>query len=83
MDAGRKLTIEAANAQGTTARVPRDLRATVENPVSEAQSLGYWLSHLAVLQARFTGEAVRDFWELHRRSEAAVAARLGAKHGQG
>jgi len=49
----------------------------ISGPAECANFGGGWLSHLAVLQARLAGEAVRDFWALHRRSEAAVAARLG------
>lgn len=37
---------------------------------------GGWLSHLAVLQAKLAGRAVRDFWALHAQSEAAVAQAL-------
>lgn len=39
---------------------------------------GGWASHLAVLEARFGGAAVRDFWALHAACEAEVAADLAA-----
>jgi len=32
-----------------------------------------WYSHLAVLEARLAGREVRDFWALHKQSEAAFA----------
>ena len=38
-----------------------------------------WLSHLAVLQARLAGRPVRDFWALHRASQAAVAKLLAGE----
>ncbi|MES2450452.1 MAG: SRPBCC family protein [Pseudomonadota bacterium] len=38
---------------------------------------GGWHSHLAVLQSKFAGEPVRDFWALHARSEATVREALG------
>jgi uncharacterized protein YndB with AHSA1/START domain len=49
----------------------------ISGPAECANFGGGWLSHLAVLQARLAGGVVRNFWELHRASEAAVAARLG------
>lgn len=36
-----------------------------------------WNSHLAVLRAKLAGEEVRNFWALHERSGAEVAADLG------
>ena len=32
-----------------------------------------WYSHLAVLEAKLAGREVRDFWALHKQSEAAFA----------
>jgi uncharacterized protein YndB with AHSA1/START domain len=49
----------------------------ISGPAECANFGGGWLSHLAVLRARLSGGQVRDFWALHRESEAAVAARLG------
>ena len=37
---------------------------------------GGWHSHLAVLEGLFNGKPVRDFWALHAKSEARVAASL-------
>jgi len=37
---------------------------------------GGWHAHLAVLQAIFSGEPVRDFWAVHAASEAAVRESL-------
>jgi uncharacterized protein YndB with AHSA1/START domain len=43
-----------------------------------AQDFGTgWNSHMAVLQERLAGRAVRDFWALHARSREAVARALG------
>ena len=49
----------------------------ISGPAGLANFGGGWVSHLAVLEARLAGGAVRDFWALHRRSEAAVQAQLG------
>lgn len=38
---------------------------------------GGWHSHLAVLEARLSGEGVPDFWALHKQSEATITAQLG------
>jgi uncharacterized protein YndB with AHSA1/START domain len=44
-----------------------------------AQDFGSgWSSHLAVLQAKLAGGDVRNFWELHDQSRAAVAKVLGS-----
>ena len=32
-----------------------------------------WYSHLAVLEAKLAGREIRDFWALHKQSEAAFA----------
>jgi uncharacterized protein YndB with AHSA1/START domain len=49
----------------------------IGGPAECANFGGGWLSHLAVLKAKLSGGTVRDFWALHRTSEAAVAAQLG------
>ncbi len=49
----------------------------ISGPASYANFGGGWLSHLAVLQARLSGGVVRDFWALHRTSEASVISMLG------
>jgi len=36
-----------------------------------------WYSHLAVLEAKLAGREVRDFWALHKESEAAFAREDG------
>jgi uncharacterized protein YndB with AHSA1/START domain len=36
-----------------------------------------WLTHLAVLQARIAGGAIRDFWALFRQSEATMRGEPG------
>lgn len=36
-----------------------------------------WNSHLTVLQEKLAGRAVRDFWGLHKQSQAAVEKALG------
>lgn len=36
-----------------------------------------WTSHLAVLEEKLAGRAVRDFWALHTRSRETVAQALG------
>jgi uncharacterized protein YndB with AHSA1/START domain len=51
--------------------------AGISGPPAFANFGGGWLSHLAVLEVRLNGGTVRDFWALHRESEAAVAAALG------
>lgn len=38
---------------------------------------GGWNSHLTVLEERLAGRTVRNFWELHAQSRAAVARALG------
>lgn len=49
----------------------------ITGPAPMANFGGGWHSHLAVLQARLSGGAVRDFWKLHAESETAVARALG------
>jgi len=49
----------------------------ISGPAGMASFGGGWHSHLAVLQAIFAGEPVRDFWALHARSEIAVGEVLG------
>lgn len=49
----------------------------ISGPAPMANFGGGWHSHLSVLQARLSGETVRDFWALHAQSEAAVAQALG------
>lgn len=48
----------------------------ISGPAPMANFGGGWHSHLAVLQGVLRGEPVRDFWALHARSEAEVAAIL-------
>ena len=48
----------------------------ISGPAGMANFGGGWHAHLAVLQARLLGSGVRDFWELHAGSEAAVRAIL-------
>lgn len=36
-----------------------------------------WNSHLSVLEEKLVGRSVRNFWELHRRSQEEVANALG------
>ena len=44
-----------------------------------AQDFGSgWNSHLTVLQEKFAGRGVRDFWALHAQSKEAVAKSLAA-----
>lgn len=50
----------------------------ITGPAPMANFGGGWHSHLAVLQAKLSGGTVRNFWELHAQSEAAVKAALGA-----
>lgn len=50
----------------------------ITGPAPMANFGGGWHSHLAVLQAKLSGGAVRNFWELHAQSEAAVKVALGA-----
>ena len=38
---------------------------------------GGWNSHMTVLQERLAGRSVRNFWELHERSNEAVRKALG------
>lgn len=49
----------------------------ISGPAGMADFGGGWHAHLAVLQARLAGNPVRDFWALHRESEATVAKQLG------
>lgn len=46
----------------------------ISGPGPMANFGGGWHSHLAVLQGLLAGAPVRDFWALHARSEAEVAA---------
>lgn len=39
---------------------------------------GGWNSHMTVLQEKLAGRSVRNFWELHAQSNAAVRKALGA-----
>jgi uncharacterized protein YndB with AHSA1/START domain len=49
----------------------------ISGPAGLANFGGGWHAHLAVLQAKFAGEPVRDFWALHATSEAVVREALG------
>jgi uncharacterized protein YndB with AHSA1/START domain len=55
----------------------------ISGPAECANFGGGWISHLAVLQARLAGGVVRDFWALHRSSEASVAAQLDGEGDDG
>ena len=45
----------------------------ITSPESFANFGAGWLSHVTVLQKRIGGGVVRDFWALHRESQAAMA----------
>ena len=47
----------------------------ITGPAPFADFTGGWLSHLAVLQTKLAGGVVRDFWALHKKVLAEVAAR--------
>ena len=46
----------------------------ITGPAPYANFSGGWISHLAVLQTKLAGGEVRDFWALHLKSIAEVAA---------
>jgi uncharacterized protein YndB with AHSA1/START domain len=74
-----EVTIELFEAEGGTRMLltHRGIRGP-----ADARNFGSgWRSHLAVLQARLAGEAVPDFWAIHRRNEAEVAAIVGNAEG--
>lgn len=48
----------------------------ITGPAPMANFGGGWHSHLAVLEGVLKGDPVRDFWALHAKSEAKVAAVL-------
>lgn len=49
----------------------------ISGPVAMANFGGGWYSHLAVLETKLAGGTVRDFWALHKDSEARVSKTLG------
>jgi uncharacterized protein YndB with AHSA1/START domain len=49
----------------------------ISGPATMANFGGGWHSHLAVLQAKLSGDVVRNFWALHAESEATVKRVLG------
>jgi uncharacterized protein YndB with AHSA1/START domain len=49
----------------------------ISGPAPYSSYSGGWLSHLAVLQIRLGGGVVRDFWALHARTVAELAAQPG------
>jgi len=52
------------------------IHSGITSPVG-AQDFGSgWNSHLTVLEERLAGRGVKNFWELHARSKAAVAEAL-------
>lgn len=76
-DAGTEgvATFELFEADGRTRLVLT--HSGITGPAPMANFGGGWHSHLAVLQAKLSGDVVRNFWELHARSETAVRAALG------
>jgi uncharacterized protein YndB with AHSA1/START domain len=48
----------------------------IKNRDQAANFGGGWTSHLAVLEAKLNGSGIANFWELHKASEARVAAGL-------
>lgn len=69
-------TFELADAGGSKTRLVLT-HSGISGPAPMASFGGGWHSHLAVLQAKLAGREVRNFWALHKESEAAVAAALG------
>ena len=53
------------------------LTHTGVTPAARAGTGGGWHSHLAVLEAKLAGREIRDFWALHKESEAAFAREEG------
>ncbi len=49
----------------------------ISGPAAMANFGGGWYSHLEVLQTKLAGGTVRDFWALHKDSEAKVREALG------
>lgn len=76
-DGGKEgvVTFELLDAGGGRTRLVLTHRG-ISGPAAYANYGAGWLSHLAVLQARLAGKPVRDFWALHRASEASVASAL-------
>jgi len=77
-DEGREglVTFELADAGAGKTRLVMT-HSGISGPAPMASFGGGWHSHLAVLEAKLAGRVVRDFWALHKESEAAVAATLG------
>jgi uncharacterized protein YndB with AHSA1/START domain len=69
------VTIELA-AQGAGTHLVLTHRG-ISGPGPMADIGGGWTSHLDVLVTKVSGGAVRDFWALHRQSNAEVKAQLG------
>jgi len=76
-DEGKEGTarFELADAPGGRTRLTLT-HSGITGPAPMANFGGGWHSHLAVLDGLLAGEPVRDFWALHARSEATVAAVL-------
>jgi uncharacterized protein YndB with AHSA1/START domain len=49
----------------------------ITGPAPYTSFSGGWLSHLAVLQTKLAGGVVPDFWALHARTVAELAAQAG------
>ncbi|MEO8307526.1 MAG: SRPBCC domain-containing protein [Pseudomonadota bacterium] len=49
----------------------------IAGPAPYTNFSGGWLAHLAVLQAKLSGGEVRDFWALHSKIVAELAAQQG------
>ncbi|MGZ2411688.1 uncharacterized protein YndB with AHSA1/START domain [Sphingomonas sp. F9_3S_D5_B_2] len=50
--------------------------SAITSPTGFQDFGGGWTSHLAMLEERLAGRAVRDFWALHAKSREAVAKAL-------
>lgn len=77
-DGGKEGTVsfELFDAEGGQTRLVLTHKG-ISGPAAYARYGAGWMSHLAVLQARLAGKPVRDFWALHRASEATVARLVG------
>ncbi|WP_447727795.1 SRPBCC domain-containing protein [Sphingomonas koreensis] len=68
---------ELADAGGGRTRLTLT-HSGITGPAPMADFGGGWHSHLAVLEGLFNGAPVRDFWAVHAKSKARVAATLAA-----
>ena len=70
-----EVTFELSDAGGGRTRLVLT-HDGLRGPEDAVNFGGGWHSHLAALEARVAGRGVPDFWALHARAEAEVAAAL-------